>query len=308
MPKVSVIIPVYGVEKYIERCARSLFAQTLYEIEFIFIDDSSPDKSLEIVKNVLNDYPNRKRQVIFHKMPYNSGLPTVRKLGISLASGDYIAHCDSDDWVDASFYKTLYEYAIENSADIAYCDYFKSDGKKKQRINQKEKDWFFLGPVWNKIVKASVYNNPIKYPTANKGEDGALMMQLSYYSKKRIYVNKALYYYFENPSSICRIMSEEACLKRHYQECANLNLRILFLKDKGIEEENIDCIIAWKFASRKNLLPLVDKKEYLQLWNNTYPEINSKILFCKKLKIKSKLLFVIVKYGMYPVLRKYLNL
>ena len=79
MPKVSVIVPVFGVEKYIERCARSLFEQTLDDMEFIFVDDCTPDCSIEILKDVLSSYPQRQVQTRIYRMPCNSGLHNVRK-------------------------------------------------------------------------------------------------------------------------------------------------------------------------------------------------------------------------------------
>ena len=119
MTKVSVIIPVYGVEKYIARCAHSLFSQTMREgIEFIFIDDCTPDRSIDILCEVLEQYPHRKAQTRIVKMPTNSGLPAVRRHGIQLAKGDYIIHCDSDDWVDIRMYETMYRKAMEENADI----------------------------------------------------------------------------------------------------------------------------------------------------------------------------------------------
>ena len=107
MPKVSVIIPVYGVEKYIERCARSLFEQTLDDIEYLFIDDCTPDRSVEILKQVLDEYPHRKNQVIIHRMEKNSGQAAVRKWGMLNVAGEYVIHCDSDDWVDIYMYEAM---------------------------------------------------------------------------------------------------------------------------------------------------------------------------------------------------------
>ena len=95
MPKVSVIIPIYGVEKYIERCVRSLFEQTLDDIEYLFIDDCSPDGSVRIIMRILDEYPNRKEQVIIHRMEQNSGQAKVREWGMKNATGDYVIHCDS---------------------------------------------------------------------------------------------------------------------------------------------------------------------------------------------------------------------
>ena len=97
MPKVSVVIPVYGVEKYIERCARTLFEQTIDDIEYIFVNDCTKDRSIEILEQVIKDYPQRKGQIRIENMLTNSGQAAVRRCGIELATGEYIIHCDSDD-------------------------------------------------------------------------------------------------------------------------------------------------------------------------------------------------------------------
>ena len=94
-PKVSVIIPVYNVEPHIERCARSLFEQTLEEIEYIFVNDCTPDASMRILQNVLENYAQRKNQIIIINQPYNMGAAKAREIGIKAASGEYIIHCDS---------------------------------------------------------------------------------------------------------------------------------------------------------------------------------------------------------------------
>ena len=113
MPKVSVIIPIYGVEKYIRRCAESLFSQTLDDIEFIFIDDCSPDKSMEILYSVMDVFRSKITEkhwsIRIERMPQNCGQAYVRRYGMSLCSGDFVIHCDSDDWVDINMYKKLYE-------------------------------------------------------------------------------------------------------------------------------------------------------------------------------------------------------
>lgn len=311
MPKVSVIVPIYGVEKYIKRCVKSLFAQTLDSIEFIFIDDCTPDRSMELLEAEIENKRLRFAEMNWTvrtvRMPTNSGLPTVRRHGIQLASGDYIIHCDSDDWVDVTAYEKLYRCAVENNYDIVYCDYFKSDGTSLKYVKQVEKERFMLGPMWNKLVRATLYHNDIDYPINNKAEDGALMMQLSYYSKTRGHISEALYFYFFNPESICNVPTVEACLSRHQQECNNLDLRINFLKEHGMLEETKDYIISWKLASRKNLLPLVGETEYYEKWNNTYPEINNSVLLCPKVAFRSKLGYMIVKLKLYPLLNEFIN-
>ena len=121
MPAVSVIVLVYKVEKYIERCARSLFEQTLQDIEYIFVDDCTPDRSIEILERVLEDYPERKSQVIILHNERNSGLPFSRRRGVEAASGDYIIHCDSDDWPESDMYAKLYAKASSENLDMVKC-------------------------------------------------------------------------------------------------------------------------------------------------------------------------------------------
>lgn len=135
MPKVSIIVPVYGVEKYIERCARSLFEQTLDGIEYLFIYDCTLDKSIEILKNVLEEYPQRKNQVKIVSHEKNMGLPIAIQSGLKVASGEYIIHCDSDDWVDVTMYEKMYNKAIEEGSDVVVCDFCRTDGENKSSIN-----------------------------------------------------------------------------------------------------------------------------------------------------------------------------
>ena len=105
--KVSVVIPVYGVEKYIERCVRTLFGQTLDDMEFIFVNDCTPDCSIDLLCSVLEEFPQRKEQVRIINQPHNMGAAKAREVGIKAATGEYIIHCDSDDWVDCDMYRQM---------------------------------------------------------------------------------------------------------------------------------------------------------------------------------------------------------
>ena len=121
MPKVSVIVPVYGAENFIERCARSLFEQTLDDIEYIFVNDCTPDRSMEILKNVLSNYPSRRDQVKIINHEHNQGQAGARTTGMKAAAGEYMIHCDPDDWVETDMYEQLYLSAIKYKAEIVTC-------------------------------------------------------------------------------------------------------------------------------------------------------------------------------------------
>jgi len=293
--KISVIIPVYGVEKFIERCARSLFEQTLDDIEFIFVDDCTQDNSMSILNDLLAQYPQRNDQVKILKHEHNKGLPQARKTGVLVASGEYIAHCDSDDWVDINIYQKMYETAIDDNADIVCCDYYTVDGQSKKLVHNNISSELLNGPVWNKLVRRALYSkHDIIYPTANKTEDGALMVQLSYYANKICSISKPFYYYYQNPDSICHVMSEEAILKRLQDEVQNTELRILFLEKHKVRVKYEEEIIKWKRSARSNLKELLHRREYYELWKNTYPEINRQFLMCKSVSFKQKVKFLAI--------------
>lgn len=132
--KVSVCIPVYGVEKYIEKCARSLFEQTMREgIEFIFVNDCTKDRSIEILEQVLAEYPNRKALTKIINLPDNGGVGRARRIAIENCTGEYIIHCDPDDWVELDMYEKMYLAAKENDADMVYCGYFENISSGKQK-------------------------------------------------------------------------------------------------------------------------------------------------------------------------------
>ncbi len=298
--KISVIVPIYGVEKYIERCARSLFEQTLDNIEYIFVDDCTQDNSVSVLLKVLDNYPHRRDQVTILKHEYNKGLPQARKTGVLIANGEYIAHCDSDDWVSKDMYQIMYEKAKKEDWDIAWCDFFLSDGNSKSIVKAGAQLSLMTGPVWNKIVKRSIYlGNEIIYPTSNKAEDGALMAQLSFFSKTRGYIDTPLYYYFQNPESMCRVRTVESCLARYKQDCDNTNLRIEFLKKHNALDDYKSDVLIWKCVARDELLPLINKKEYYMLWYNTYPEINKEYLLDSGIPLRKKVGFLARLFRLY---------
>lgn len=207
-PKVSIIIPVYKVEAYIERCVRSLFSQTLDNLEYIFVDDSSPDKSIDKMLQVLEEYPSRKPQVkiIHHKK--NQGVSQSRQDGVDSATGEYIIHCDPDDWVELDMYEHLYNKAKETNADLVLCDFIIESSNHKTNISQKPSAYSsevvqcelfqnLYGATWNKLVKRSVIvNSGIKF-----NKDLSFCEDLYYFTEllnnelSIDYIAKSLYHY-----------------------------------------------------------------------------------------------------------------
>lgn len=296
MPKISIIIPIYKVEKYIERCARSLFEQTLDDIEYLFIDDCSPDKSIEVLKDILDEYPHRKSQTIIHRMERNKGQAAVRYWGVKNATGDYLIHCDSDDWVELDMYRSLYKEAILTNADIVICDYYESDGivnrlKHYDYSEDKEcliNDLLFLRgswALWNKLIRRNLYNN-IKFPLFNMGEDMTIVFQLIQKSSKIITINKPLYYYYYNSESISNQKSIKKSIQRFIQACENTEIVEESIGDNPIFKVGL---LNLKAINRNLLLGVIDSNEACELWIRRYPNLTRKLLCSKGIDFKQKI-------------------
>ena len=134
MPKVSIIVPIYNVEKYLDRCMMSLINQTLRDIEIIMVDDGSPDRCPQMC----DEYARRDSRIkVIHKE--NGGLGYARNSGLEIAIGEYIAFVDSDDYVDTTMYETLYDNAVKRNSDVIFCG-FKKEFKEGQFLTINECD------------------------------------------------------------------------------------------------------------------------------------------------------------------------
>lgn len=309
MPKVSVIIPIYKVERFIERCVRSLFEQTLDDMEYIFVDDCSPDNSLAILQAVLSRYPNRQPQVTILSMENNCGQAAVRKYGVMKATGDYIIHCDSDDWVDVTAYEKMYNLAMTCDSDMVVCDYsIVTDGsyQSMRGCHDRDKRCFFenilaqidVGALWNKMCKSSLYNDLI-WPKGNMGEDLLISIQQVYNSQSIVYLPQTLYYYNRNNASISASMDKEAVVYRFYQSKANVEGLKYFFIEKGMYDKYHDEIDRMLFNKKNLLRPLIAEKKYYRLWKDTFSELNYRIFLNKKVTIGMKAKHILTLMNLY---------
>lgn len=213
MPLVSLVVPIYGVEKYIEQCAHSLLSQTYADIEYIFVNDCTIDASIELLKKVICEYPERKEQIIIVDKPQNEGLPQARKTGMQYVHGDYVMHLDSDDWVETDMVERMLEKAIETNADIVYADryYYKDHDEYQKVIDYKTPldymcaSFYFKAPAmtWNKLYRTSLFQN-VDFPKASMHEDLYINTQVFTYAKSISHIKDAFYHYRYTPSSITR--------------------------------------------------------------------------------------------------------
>ncbi len=210
--KLSIVIPVYKVEKYVEKCLRSCAKQDISsdEYEIIVINDGSPDKSLEIVKKIAKEYSN-----IHVLSQENQGLCQTRNKGLSLAKGDYIWFVDADDWIEKNVLKKLINYCTKNDLDILrFCSSNVRNGKAVRRFNYEDcekkliKGKDALLKIHNFHVQFSIYkrkflleNNLSFYPGIIFCEDIEFNCRVWYMAHRVMFINDICYYYFINPNS-----------------------------------------------------------------------------------------------------------
>ncbi len=298
--KVSIIVPIYKGEKYIERCVVSLFEQDFEAIEYIFVNDCSPDNSIKIVEETIEKYPQRKPncKIIHHE--FNQGLGQARLTGLENASSPYIIHLDNDDWCEWDMISSLYNKAIETNADIVGCDYFVNyENKELYKKENYSEDLFtnqqnlWKGSLhpgnWNKLVKRNLYYDNAIFPNSKNSviEDYFLTARLFAVAKNIAYVPKAfLHYWQENNNSICKTIKLQEKNLKELRWCFDFLTQ--FLKERSIFEKYQDSFylkmssyFLWLNSGiydnnvRKNILPELCKFKYI--WHNDALAFRSKI-------------------------------
>lgn len=313
IPKVSVIVPIYKVEKYIARCAESLFDQTLDGLEIIFINDCSPDNSMKVLEETIENSKLKLEKSETHirivNMPTNSGQTAVRRRGVQLCTGEFVIHCDSDDWIEPQMYEAMYDLAKRKGVDITICDYYISTDESDKRVAQdipSSKD-DLLGSIidgrvhsscCNKLVKRSLYDNVEMWPKADMREDLALMTQLIYYSTSFAYLPHSFYHYYVNQTSISQNNEVEHLISRYKQSVQNYESIMSFLRKRKCLDRYNNEIQYLQFHIKIELAPLTFRKEQYHYWCDAFPELKVKDVLLLKIPLKRKmkyLLFSIVE-------------
>ena len=207
--KVSVLVPIYGVEKYIGQCANTLFAQTYADIEYVFVDDCTPDNSVEVLQQVLAEYPQRKNQVRIIRHEHNRGLGAARKTAFEAATGDFVMNVDSDDYLALDAVEKLVKKQQQTGADIvssAYCSHYENG----QIVRRSEPDLSretslklmliqntLLPHIWARLIRRSLYldHEITSLEGINMAEDMALTPRLIHAAQSISYIDDVTYYY-----------------------------------------------------------------------------------------------------------------
>ena len=231
--RISLIVPIYGVEKYIAKFAESALDQTYQDLQFIFVNDGTKDRSMEILRELISSRYTHLQSRIVIVDKENGGLPSARKAGLDVAEGEYVLFADSDDWMETDAVEKVMAKADETHADIIYFDLIKEYGNRTSYKREREytgatKDDFIVnmfnyksfGYTVTKCFKRKLYTeNVIYFPKLGMHEDIYLMSQIIFYAKSLAHIPEALYHYRkDNPDSFCA----QDRLKRHVSSTTNL--------------------------------------------------------------------------------------
>ena len=217
--KISLIAPIYGVEKYIRQFAESVLAQTYEDIQFIFVNDGTKDSSMEILEALIEEQFSHLRPRIVIVNKENGGLPSARKAGLEVAEGEYILFADSDDWLDTDAVERVVAEAVRTDADIVYFDLVKEYGEGKRSVKHERHytaenrlQWIenmfnyrSFGYTVTKCFRRKLYtDNQIVFPKLGMHEDICLMAQIIFYAQSIAQLPEPLYHYRkDNPAAMC---------------------------------------------------------------------------------------------------------
>ncbi len=243
-PNVSICVPVYNVELYIERCLISIMSQTYNgKMECIIVDDCGTDKSIAIAEQLIADY---KGQIDFHIIHHeqNRGLAAARNTAVNAAKGEFIIHLDSDDWIEPNMIEELVKKQIETNADIVSCNAIAHYADREEPLsepNYTSKDEMMRSillltldhVIWRRLIRASLYrdNNISAVEGVNIGEDHYTLPRLLFYANSFTKCDKVLYHYnCMNVNSYIQSAEQAFSPKRIFSDVASLNILIDFFE------------------------------------------------------------------------------
>ena len=214
MKKVSILTPIYNVEKFIGRCVKSLFEQTYSNIEYVFVNDCTKDSSIEILNSVLKDYPERREQVKIIQHKHNRGVAAARNTAVDNSTGDYLMYVDSDDYIENNTVELLVKESEARHADIVISDFFITTRKREYSVS----DYFIDDPkeflktflvrkvdasLCGKLYRSTFYKNAgaAFIEGLNYGEDYLVLIKLLSSAKILSKISRPLYHYIQYNST-----------------------------------------------------------------------------------------------------------
>ena len=307
MPVLSIIVPIYNAEKYLEGCVRSIISQYYKDFELILIDDGSTDMSGGICDNLS---ASNEQIIVIHQK--NSGVSSARNAGIDKAMGKYLAFVDVDDYVDLDMYNTMIATAEQSGAEYLICGYHEvfRTNKRKVLFNLPEMELLdrefivnkllfsiytkecIINASWNKLYKKDIIDlYHIRFPKRRRAEDWLFNIRYLEVIRSAMYVNKPLYYYVRNDHSVMaqvlpeqyNLWKENAQVRREIAERYHLNVDW-----KEVNKYFLEGVIPWAIAMFKQektfrFNSIYNDREFIDACKNSYRLDEMRLEFVRKM-------------------------
>ena len=313
--KVSILVPFYKVENYVGRCVESLFTQTYKNIEYVFVNDCTPDGSMEVINEKINKYGmNDKCKMIIHNQ--NQGISASRNDCLDNMTGDFFLFVDSDDYIDKDMVELLVDAAIKEDADISGCGYIEEFADHSVEHPQKYTNdhgemmraitlLTIKGVMWKLLVRSTIvteHKDEVRFiPDRNMVDDYLFCCQIFYYAKRFASVDRCMYHWIQyNPNNythttVFAVESQAAAIRKTEE----------FYREKGVYDVVKTELIQRKFISK---LPLLFDKECIDVvrWRNLFPESNN-VWKEMSFSLGNKMLFLLAQSPLYrfiPLLKR----
>ncbi|MDV4150428.1 glycosyltransferase [Clostridium sp. AL.422] len=315
---ISIILPIYNVEKYLQECLESILNQSYKDYELIIVDDGSKDNSLKIV----NSYKEKFKNLVILTQE-NKGVSVARNLALSYANGDYISFVDSDDFLDEKMLEKVMKIALKTDAEIVITNYYLYYNKENIIKFLKDMPYFgfydsseiidmmlkykIQGQLWNKIFKRSLLNdNGFEFERGRYIQDIFPVFKIIYNAKKIAYIDKALYFYRQREGSTVHKKNEKLTEDYYYAMQCVIN----YIEEKQINVSKNSLRIFKIYVLSYFIYHYTNeniRNSYKTYKKSHYKDLNiciKEFLFLKEVYVRDKLRIVLWKLGIFNYLKK----
>ena len=281
--RVSILVPIYNVERFFARCIESIFSQTYQDIEYVFVNDHTPDGSMSVLGRMCEKYPVRANNVKIIENANNQGIAKVRNTLLENAGGDYVLFVDSDDWIEPDMVELMANEAMSRNADVVGCDYYEDYESRSVVVRQEYPSGHdeamkamtllkIKGVLWKLLIRRDILmQNDLRFiPTIHFAEDYIFCCKLFYYSHVFASVNKPLYHYIQyNPNnySSTDIDKRVESFARAIREVER------FYRQEGVYEKLEKELTVRKFLIKSQYV-LDNGHVNIRKWSRLFPESN----------------------------------
>lgn len=281
--KVSILVPIYNVENHFGACLDSIFSQTYEDIEYVFVNDCTPDGSMAVLEEKIKQYPHHTNSVKVIENSTNQGIAKVRNTLLDNAGGDYILFVDSDDWIESDMVSLLAREAISKNADIIGCDYFEDCNDNSTIVRQVYPEDHeelmksitllnIKGVLWKLLIRRSIItDNNLRFANdIDFGEDYIFCCKLFFFSHTIASVRKSLYHYIQyNANNYCSLDIDKR-INSFAQAIAEVET---FYKQHGVHALLEKELNIRKFLNKSQYILNNDKRD-IRKWSGISPEVN----------------------------------